>query len=217
MFINMASKVTKLVSRVVLIKLSDSTHQHHGNQLNQTLDIYGIDGNGLEWFKDYLFHRSATVSYDSCLSQKKEILTRVPQGSIFGPLLFLIFFNDITDVIKKANIIKYADTTVLYVADKNLEIIQNKLNQDIDAVANWLDENELIINLKKEKTESLLFGTAKRLADLNQPFNISYQGEIISETKDYKYLEMEINSGLNLNSHFEKYFKRCIWEAEITS
>ena len=107
------------------------------------------------------------MSYDSCLSQKKEILTRVPQGSIFGPLLFLIFFNDITDVIKKANIIKYADTTVLYVADKNLEIIQNRLNNDIDAVANWLDENELIINLKKEKTESLLFGTAKRLADLN--------------------------------------------------
>ena len=149
------------------------------------------------------------MSYDSCLSQKKEILTRVPQGSIFGPLLFLIFFNDITDVIEKANIIKHADDTVFYVADKNLEIIQNKFNQDIDAVANWLDQNELIINLKKEKTESLLFETAKRLANLTEPFNISYRGERISETKDYKYLEMEINSGLNLNSHFERYFKRA--------
>ena len=67
----------------------------------------------------------------------------------------------------------------------------------------------MIINLKKGKTESLLFGTAKKLANLNDSFAVCYRGETISETKEYKYLGMELNSSLNLNSHFEKNFKRA--------
>ena len=77
-------------------------------------------------------------------------------------------------MIGSANIIKYADDKVIYVADEDLDTIQTELNKVIDNVADWLDENELIINLKKGKTESLLFGTAKRLAKLNQPFTLSY-------------------------------------------
>jgi hypothetical protein len=126
------------------------------------------------------------VSYDGRLSKSKEILTGVLQGSTIGPLLFIIFFNDITDVLENS-----------------------KFNKDIDAVADWLDENELIINLKKGKTESLLFGTAKKLANLNDSFAVCYRGETISETKEYKYLGMEMNSSLNLNSHFEKNFKHA--------
>ena len=67
----------------------------------------------------------------------------------------------------------------------------------------------MIINLKKGKTESLLFGTAKRLASLNNPFSVCYRSEKIPETKEYKYLGMEVDSSLNLNSHFEKNFKRA--------
>ena len=108
---------------VVFIDLTKALDTVSHSKLLDKLPRYGIDGIEVEWFKDYLFHCSATVSYDSCLSQKKEILTGVPKGLILGSLLFLIFFNDITDVIENANIIKYADDTVLYVADKNLEII----------------------------------------------------------------------------------------------
>ena len=112
-------------------------------------------------------------------------------------------------MLENSKIIKYADDTALYVDDKDLNIIQTKLNKDIDAVADWLDENELIINLKKGKTESLLFGTAKKLANLNDSFSVCYRGELISETKEYKYLGMEVNSSLNLNSHCEKNLKRA--------
>ena len=86
------------------------------------------------------------MSYN-CTSGVREIYTGVPQGSILGPLLFLIFFNDITDVINHAKIVKYADDTVLYVADKETQSIQTKL--DMESIAIWLKENELIINLKK--------------------------------------------------------------------
>ena len=90
-------------------------------------------------------------------------------------------------MLENSKIIKYADNTVLYVDDKEVSTIQAKLNKDIDAVADWLDDNELIINLKKRKTESLLFGTAKKWANLNDWFAVCYRGETISETKEYKY------------------------------
>ena len=82
-----------------------------------------------------------TVKYGNCFSQRKDILTGVPQGSSLGPLLFLIYFNDITDVIGSTNIIKYANDTVIYVADEDLDTIQTELNKVIDDVADWLDEN----------------------------------------------------------------------------
>ena len=59
---------------------------------------------------------------------------------------------------------KYADDTAIYVADKDVAVINSKLTKDMDAIAKWLDENALIINLKKGKTESLLFGTSQRIA-----------------------------------------------------
>ena len=87
------------------------------------------------------------------------MLTGVPQGSILGPLLFLILFNDAVDVIEHSSILKYADETVLYVADKDAQSIKATLSKDMDCLADWLKCNELVLNVKKGKTECLLFGT----------------------------------------------------------
>ena len=65
------------------------------------------------WFEDYLFNRSAQVSYNEVLSEAQQLKSGVPQGSILGPLLFVLFFNDITDVIE-TSIVKYVDDTVIY-------------------------------------------------------------------------------------------------------
>ena len=135
----------KLVG-AVFIDLSKAFDTISHTKLLEKLSQYGVNDGELEWFKDYLFSRKATVSYN-CTSGVREIYTGVPQGSILGPLLFLIFFNDITDVINHAKIVKYADDTVLYVADKETQSIQTKL--DMESIAIWLKENELIINLKK--------------------------------------------------------------------
>ena len=201
---------SKIVGEI-FVDLTKAFDSISHSKLVEKLPRYSIDVIELECFKDYLFNRSITVKYGNCFSQKKDILTAVPRGSSLGPLLFLIFFNDITDVIGSANMIKYADDTVIYVADESLKKTQTELNKVIiDDVADWLDENELIINLKKGKIESLLFGRANRLAKLNKPFTLSYRGRIIPETKNYKYLGVEIDGSLNLNSHFEKSFKRAL-------
>ena len=99
----------------------------HSNLL-QKLPKYGIKEGELSWYTYYLFHSSAAASYGKYPSKIADIQTGVPQGSILGPLIFILFFNDITDVIVGARVVKYADDTVIYVTDKDMKVINSKLS-----------------------------------------------------------------------------------------
>ena len=112
---------------------------------------------------------------------------------------------------------KYADDVVLYVEGKTMESINSKLTSDMTNVASWLDENDLIINLKEGKTEALLFGTAKRISKLNECLSIPYGNTDINLTKKYKYLGVEINSTLNLNTYFDACYKRASTRLRLLS
>lgn len=81
-----------------------------------------------------------------------------------GPTLFLLHFNDLGDCLKHDEVIQFADDTVIYVSDKCFVTIQRKLNEDLQSVSRYFKENELIINLKKGKSEFMLLGTNKRLS-----------------------------------------------------
>ena len=96
----------------------------------------------------------------------------MPQGSILDPLLLIIIVNDITDAIQHFRIVKYANDTVIFFADKDLKMIQSHLTENMDLISNWLKENELIINMKEGETEALLFGTAKRKSMQTEPFKV---------------------------------------------
>ena len=101
------------------------------------------------------------------MSEPNPVFTGVPQGSILGPLLFLIHFNDVHKSLRYSTIITYADDSVIFTSSKDvkdLDAIQHNLSEDINSLASWFQDNELIINLKKGKTEVMLFGTAKRLS-----------------------------------------------------
>ena len=129
--------------------------------LLEKLAIYGIKDGELEWFSDYHFNRKAVVTFNSCLSNEQVLLIGLPKGSILGPLLFFISFIDAVEVMEHSSILIYADDTELYVAGKEIDSIENNLSKDIDNLSAWLKCNELILNLKKGKTESILFGTAQ--------------------------------------------------------
>ena len=87
----------------------------------------------------------------------------MPQGSILGPLLFILFLNDLPDQLVHSKSIIYADDTVIYVAGTDPIVIQNKLIEDMTKLSKYFNENGLLINLKKGKTEAMLMGTSKRL------------------------------------------------------
>ena len=78
-----------------------------------------------EWISDYLFNRQQLIIYNNTLSESGLLTCCVSKGSILGPLLFIIFANDIVNVLRNSRIIKYADDTVIYVAGNNIEINDN--------------------------------------------------------------------------------------------
>ena len=187
----------------------------HSNLLTK-LSSYGIDGKELTWFEDYLFNRSAQVSYNDVLSEAQQLKSGVPQGSILGPLLFVLFFNDITDVIE-TNIVKYADDTVIYWADKDVTNLSKILTDEMKKLEKWMDENELILNAKKGKTEVLVFGTAQRLKRQSEEICIRYKGTKINAATSYRYLGVEVDSTLNLNTNFELCYKRASGRLRLLS
>ena len=192
----------------VFIDLSKAFDTVSHSQLISKLSSYGIHDKELDWFTDYLFNRQAVVKFGNNISSTATVYSGVPQGSILGPLLFLIIFNDLTDVVKHSRVIKYADDTVLYVSDKDVRVISRKLTNDLTKLSNWLTETELVINLKKGKTEALLFGTSQKVSKDHDNLIVHCNDLRIANTTSYKYLGVTIDSSLNLNSFFQQCYKK---------
>ena len=102
------------------------------------------------------------VHYGGGSSEALEVECGVPQGSILGPMLFLLHINDLVKDVKKCQVLKYADDTVIYTASQSITKIERALANEMENISKWLNNDRLIINLKKGKTEAMLFGTTKR-------------------------------------------------------
>jgi hypothetical protein len=126
------------------------------------LSAYSVRGKELDWFTSYLFNRTQVVALGSMNSEPEPVYCGVPQGSILGPLLFITFFNDLVDSMN-SKVIKYADDTVIYYAN-DVDVIENVLNSETKIIGLYCSENELVLNFKKGKTESMLFRMAKKLS-----------------------------------------------------
>ena len=99
----------------------------HSTILEKLL-LHGVSGSELLWITDYLFNRTQTLEMNNTFSTKENIMSGVPQGSILGPLLFIVFFNDFNDFVCQSKVIQYADDTVIFFAAKSTNIIESTLN-----------------------------------------------------------------------------------------
>ena len=102
----------------------------------------------------------------------------------------------------------YADDTVVYVDSAKKETIEEFLNADLQHIAKYFDENELFINLRKGKTEAMIFGTGKRLSKTNKHLEVSFQQQPINNVSEYKYLGNVVDQHLNFNQNFDKVYKK---------
>ena len=121
---------------------------HHGILL-QKLEYYGIQGYALQWFKQYLTDRTECVRLGNSLSDIKPISIGVPQGSVLGPILFLLFVNDLPQHMKNEQCNMFADDTIIYSSGQSISEIQSKLQMAIDSVIPWYESNRLAVNTEK--------------------------------------------------------------------
>ena len=126
---------SKLLTGCVFADFSRAFDTISHAKLLQKSNACGIKHFELEWFSDYLFNCKQLVSYNNTLPESGLRTCRAPRGSILGPLLFIIFANDIVDVLRNSGIIKYANDTELYVAGKSIEIIESQLSDDLNLLA----------------------------------------------------------------------------------
>ena len=164
--------------------------------LLKKLSAYGIRGNILQWFKSYLTDRSQYVIYDGKQSMTHNIKCGVPQGSILGPLLFIIYVNDVCNVSNLLLSIMYADDTAVLLSGKSLNDLLDILNTELDLLCNWLQSNTL--SLDTQKTFFLLFHRT-RIKDTN--IVITMNGYAINRVNSLKYLGVIIDQKLNWIEH----------------
>ena len=117
--------------------------------LLQKLDFYhGIGGIVNDWFQSYLTYRKQTTSNGSYISNSETTLYGVPQGSVLGPLLFLLYVNDIANSSKHLSFYLFADDTSIIYANKNLHNLEQIVNSELSNVSDWLLANKLTLNSK---------------------------------------------------------------------
>ena len=177
----------------------------HGCLINK-LSCYGIKNLELKWFESYLFGRKQFVEYDGVTTDYKSISTGVPQGSILGPLLFIILINDITSMVEKVDILLYADDTVIFTSHKSAKTIEDYLNSDLEKIATWFNQNNLVINLKKGKTEFMMFENRRKKASFHTFIEILKTP--VNETDSYDYLGITLDKRLTMSLQMDKIFRR---------
>ena len=163
----------------------------------------GIEGLLLAWIENYLTGRKQCTMANDIVSELDNIVCGVTQGSVLGPLLFLIYINDISSVIKNSKISMYADDTVVYISKVNLNNAIALLQSDLDRVYTWCHCNKLTINCKK--TKFCLFGmrsTIKR--SKTQDIQLSLSNQILERVCSYKYLGLTLDECLTYNKHVKE-------------
>ena len=122
----------------------------HDNLLAK-LEFYGVRGVALQWFKSYLSCRTQFVQYNGYNSSSKYIKFGVPQGSILGPLLFLLYINDLCNMSKALDFILFADDTNIFFSHNDPNQVMEIVNNELKKLSSWFQANKLSISIKKIK------------------------------------------------------------------
>ena len=150
---------------------------NHGILLRK-LQFYGIRGHALEWFKSYLGQRKQYINYNGHDSERVDIDIGVPQGSVLGPLLFLIYINDLPDCLTSSDSTLFADDTTIYGHNMNTKDLFDSMTHELQRLMDWFNANKLSLNLTK--TYYMLFTNSKSVTiqrqdiQIGKTFNCTY-------------------------------------------
>ena len=173
--------------------------------LLKKLEHYGIRGLALHWFNNYLHGRLQYVNINGIDSSLKTITSGVPQGSILGPLLFLIYINDFVNSSHIFHKVMFADDTNLFTSHRNPIILQDIVNTKLVKVDTWFKCNKLSLNI--DKTHFILFRSDKK--NINpQLLHITINGQELKREKCTTFLGVIIDEFINFKPHIDHLTKK---------
>ena len=186
----------------VFIDLSKAfdTVDHH--ILLTKLSYYGIKNINLKWFKSYLENRKQFISYGNNQTGTKNILCGVPQGSILGPLLFILFVNDLRQATNLLDPIMFADDTNLFCSDLNIKVLFQRVNAELDSINTWFRVNKLSLNANK--TKYVLFHKPRLKENLPLKLPDLYLNNIKIKRETFlRFLGVMVDENLTWKKHIE--------------
>ena len=167
------------------------------------LDHYGIRETALTWIASYLSNRKQSVKLNGVNSKYERVSCGVPQGSILGPLLFIIYVNDMHTAVKSSIMHHFADDTNVIFSNKNPNKLAKTLNRDLKLLFEWLCANRLSLNVSK--TEFIIFRPPKR--NLDKRIVLKLNRNKIYESNKIKYLGLILDSSLSWKHHITNLLK----------
>ena len=162
------------------------------------LKSLGVAGKSLEWLRSYL---SGRVQQSMCVNALS-LTMGVPQGSMLGPLFFLVYINGIQSELQHSKMTMFADDMVFYCHENSPTNLQSKLNADLAASTSWLHDNKLL-TLNVTKSKFMVIGGRNKLSQFNDTALVSNNDQLENVTK-FKYLGEIINQHLPCHDHIEQ-------------
>lgn len=205
---------------LVLLDFSRAFDSLHLNLLLSKLSFYGFDAGAIDWFESYLTNRYQLVKLSrddgSIVMSDKVLINRgVPQGSILGPILFILYLADIQEQILHCKYHIYADDVQVYISCNPCDVDStiDKLNKDLARIATWSNNNCLLLN--PDKTKYLIFGSNHQLAKLNTPLNIRIRNQPIERVYEARNLGLCMDSELRFEKHVNDNIRNCFYKLKV--
>ena len=182
--------------------------------LLKKLEHCGIRGLAHQWLSHYLRDRTQCVYFDGHQSSYRTIRCGVPQGSILGPLLFLVYINDLPLIANQSKFILFADDSNVFFSDKSAVSLEKRVNSELEMISVWFKANKLSLNI--DKTKFILFRSHRKPAPPYALKIVIDNNELLQESSS-KFLGVYVDQHLTWNDHILHISKKLSKNISILS